>query len=370
MSSLGRLYIGIILSIIMNSVIYGHDSSTQHNEDYVKIISLSVNQSVNEKQFNRIFLFGDSLSDIGNTYKLFKQLFPQSPPYYKGRFSNGPLWIESLRENLNMPRGQIFNYAFGGAEAIEKFLPIPDLKRQIDEFFIWNHNEADPTALYIIWIGSNDILNDQKEGQELTLINKINDAVTKQIERLIKQGAKLFLIPLLPDLSLTPDAILHDKLNRNTEHTKRLIYISKKYNSLLLTSLKKLNEQYENITFITFDTFKFLNEAPIRAPEYGVTILNKRCNPNWYAANIQPICTNPDEYLFWDAIHPTTKGHKMLADYVQQAINTAGVIYSQFESNESDEIISWHNKQALDNLTSQLITDEEKNILLEKHMPF
>ena len=43
-----------------------------------------------------IVVFGDSLSDNGNLYEIMKHQLPQSPPYYKGRFSNGPVWVEHL----------------------------------------------------------------------------------------------------------------------------------------------------------------------------------------------------------------------------------------------------------------------------------
>ena len=44
--------------------------------------------------YNRVIAFGDSLSDNGNLYKNTGQ--PPSPPYYNGRLSNGPTWIELL----------------------------------------------------------------------------------------------------------------------------------------------------------------------------------------------------------------------------------------------------------------------------------
>ena len=42
------------------------------------------------RAFEQIVVFGDSLSDNGNQYKNTGQ--PPSPPYYNGRFSNGPTW--------------------------------------------------------------------------------------------------------------------------------------------------------------------------------------------------------------------------------------------------------------------------------------
>jgi phospholipase/lecithinase/hemolysin len=37
--------------------------------------------------FSNIFVYGDSLSDLGNIYKVSGGTIPLSPPYYNGRFS-------------------------------------------------------------------------------------------------------------------------------------------------------------------------------------------------------------------------------------------------------------------------------------------
>ena len=45
---------------------------------------------------HNVVVFGDSLSDNGNLYELMRHQLPPSPPYFEGRFSNGPVWIEHL----------------------------------------------------------------------------------------------------------------------------------------------------------------------------------------------------------------------------------------------------------------------------------
>lgn len=36
---------------------------------------------------DQLYVFGDSLSDTGNTYKATQGIIPPSPPYFQGRFS-------------------------------------------------------------------------------------------------------------------------------------------------------------------------------------------------------------------------------------------------------------------------------------------
>ncbi len=51
--------------------------------------------------FTEIVVFGDSDSDVGHGPPRFG--IPASPPYFNGRFSNGPVWVERLAELLEVP---------------------------------------------------------------------------------------------------------------------------------------------------------------------------------------------------------------------------------------------------------------------------
>lgn len=59
----------------------------------------------------QVISLGDSFSDTGNLYALTGQRYPP-PPYYEGRFSNGPLWIEHLAKHY---AASLHNHAVGGA---------------------------------------------------------------------------------------------------------------------------------------------------------------------------------------------------------------------------------------------------------------
>lgn len=68
----------------------------------VGLLALPLAAQAGSMPFSRIVAFGDSLSDIGNFYRLTGGVLPP-PPYDNGRFSNGPLWIEYLADDLGMP---------------------------------------------------------------------------------------------------------------------------------------------------------------------------------------------------------------------------------------------------------------------------
>ena len=63
--------------------------------------------------FARLVAFGDSLSDTGAVFAVTQGAVPPSPPYYAGRFSNGPVWPEYLGAALSLP---VENFAYGGAQ--------------------------------------------------------------------------------------------------------------------------------------------------------------------------------------------------------------------------------------------------------------
>jgi phospholipase/lecithinase/hemolysin len=76
-------------------------------------MSYKLNQQTRPKY--DLFVFGDSLSDIGNLFEKTAGLVPSSSRYFEGRFSNGPLAVEILAEALGLPSSRSTNFAIGGA---------------------------------------------------------------------------------------------------------------------------------------------------------------------------------------------------------------------------------------------------------------
>src|SRR4051794_6489859 len=79
---------------------------------------LWLNAAVRAGGITGIVSFGDSLTDTGNLYAATGQ---PPAPYDMGRFSNGPLWVEYLANQLGVaaPTASLLggsNYAWAGAE--------------------------------------------------------------------------------------------------------------------------------------------------------------------------------------------------------------------------------------------------------------
>jgi phospholipase/lecithinase/hemolysin len=48
-----------------------------------------------------LYVFGDSYCDVGNLYTADGGVFPAAP-YYNGRFSNGPIWLDHVAGFLGL----------------------------------------------------------------------------------------------------------------------------------------------------------------------------------------------------------------------------------------------------------------------------
>jgi outer membrane lipase/esterase len=62
-----------------------------------------------------------------------------------------------------------------------------------------------------------------------------------------------------------------------------------------------------------FDAFIKVNDIVTDPEAYGLDVVNAAC----VTPNVPPFdCKEPDEYLFWDGIHPTKAGHSIFAQEV------------------------------------------------------
>lgn len=275
--------------------------------------------------FSKLYIFGDSLSDSGNVAELTKDPdtgigFPP-PPYFQGRFTNGPNWVDVLAQQLNLDAPSLIatggslngsiNFAFGGATTTPIntiSTDLPALPQEIGTFInlvSQNPQLADPNALYTVWFGANDYLPTQSPNftpfttPDTTLTN-----ISNAILALANVGAKNFLVPNLPNLGATPLALNID--SQFNGFSNQLNTLTQEHNLGLSQIIANLNQNPAlglNITLLDVNT-PFNN-----AKKLGFTTVDKPCLDRV----ARTICTNPDEYLFWDEIHPTARAHAILA---------------------------------------------------------
>lgn len=336
--------------------------------------------SVYAANFNKIVFFGDSLSDDGNLYSALFHVIPKSPPYFKGRFSNGETWAEYVGNYYYQSNYAGYkNYATGGATTIFhkpslKFVAPTLLEIEIDMYLLDSIFKNRSDALYAIWIGGNDYLFDYNaDANQLT--DKVTHKIGDMIKKLRRHGAKNFLILNLPDLSKAPEAANRSITNLQTLtllHNQKLDAviqtIQNEYPELSITSVnvydvlndviantEKYNQKYQvNLTNTTESCWKggmllskTLTEASvandirqslkeshqtlpqdldvqamsqfiINTPELAYSY---QMSQSFAHGNVP--CGNPDSYLFWDGIHPTAVIHNILGQIVVEQLNQA-----------------------------------------------
>ena len=225
--------------------------------------------------FSDVFVFGDSLSDAGALNFLSPGDCPPAP-YFDCRFSNGPVWAELLAADLGNSAvtaygGAGTNYAIGGQRSDEI------LNGQIPLFSSHVAGAADSDALYIVWGGGNDFL------QGIDAVTAATN-ILSSVQALSALGATNFLVPNLPVSDATYAVTFHNTLSAG------------------LDSLTGVNAQLLPVLALLF-------QVNLNPGAFGFTNVTDPC----VDLGAGTVCANPDEYLFWDAVHPTARAHELIA---------------------------------------------------------
>lgn len=330
--------------------------------------------------FNEIVFFGDSLSDNGNLFAYDFGYLPKSPPYFQGRFTNGYAWTDKVAKYFyDQDFIASKNYALGGQTAIfhgpsDTYLPVT-MGMSISSYLVRTSMSDRSKTLFIIWIGANDYLHHAKshdipQGHVHDHTTQVIDGIKSNIERLIYYGAKNFIVINLPDLGRTP-------LGTEDGFTNELHELTIKHNQKLARMVDALQESYKTLRTYTLDANGLLQELIQKAQDPndntlpiknttdscwkgGYTLrkeenisedLNqyilkhqkkfngqhgKTFDPQTFKKTIvnspelleafrlmqaeeegqaKP-CTNGDEYIFWDRLHPSAMVHKLFAEKI------------------------------------------------------
>ena len=287
-----------------------------------------------------MFVFGDSLSDSGNSGVVSGNTFP-APPYYNFRFSNGKVAVEYLWELLH-PGSSSFtasllggtNYAIGGSSSglVNSVEQTPydnkGIAWQLASFQTANPVYDPGTTLFVVRVFPNDVFyytNPATAGLSVGTYSGgaggpvafnalpaigVNNIVGT-IQTLVADGALNFLVVNSPDLSKTP-------AYRNTPIAAEMAAVSLSFNTLLQQEMAGLAAANPQLSITTFDTNSLLNEVLANPGAYGFTNVEEAC----FANGVE--CANPAEYLYWDRLHPTTQGHALFGQGMAQALAVPG----------------------------------------------
>jgi uncharacterized protein (TIGR03437 family) len=273
-----------------------------------------LNLGAQPRQYDHLYVFGDSLSDTGNYYGFTQGQMPASPPYYQGRFSNGPVWAEYLARDLGLS-SQLGDYAANGATSglTNAYASDPSLPLYGDgalyqlEFSLTFNPKADPNALYVFWAGLSDYVPGPQDPQ--VVVGNIVQAVNL----LANAGAKSILVGNLPDLGALPET------HANAELSSRLTSLTSTHNAALTAQLALLRQTFPDVNIIELDVNSQFREMMAHPANYGLANTTDSCIGNTGFPLLPPSNVSSDcsadarKFLFWDSINPTTTGHRYIA---------------------------------------------------------
>nr|WP_294508876.1 SGNH/GDSL hydrolase family protein [uncultured Rhodopila sp.] len=286
--------------------------------------------------YSALYAFGDSLSDAGNVF--LETSSPGSPvsplpapPYANGQFSNGPTWVQDLSISLGLGAEQPSlaggnDYAFGGATtgyAASANQTVPTLQQQVTAFTAAHGTGAPSTALYAVWIGANDLSNLLVSGE--TASQMVSDAKgaaaveTAAIVTLAAAGARNFVVPLVPDLGLTPNST-----GAGAAAVAAATALSQVYDATLIAGLNGLVTA-DGISITIVDTYSLIDSAVADPAAFGFTNVTAPCYVGPQTGG-GTVCANPSQYLFWDGEHPTEVGHALIAAEAEADLPEPGTL--------------------------------------------
>ena len=160
-----------------------------------------------------------------------------------------------------------------------------------------------------MWGGANDLFINPSAA---TAGDAINNLATI-ISALYTGGARQFLVPNLPDLSLTPSG-----LSLSPAERAGLQALSIGFNAGLAGAVTGLSG-LPDIDIELFDTFGLFNAILANPGAFGFSTTSTPC----LTGNLQnggSVCADPSSYVFWDSVHPTTAAHEVLGNAFAAAV--------------------------------------------------
>lgn len=296
------------------------------------LISVGAKQAHAGFIFSELVVFGDSLSDSGNVFKLTSDspghvADPPSPPYFNGRATNGPNWVDRLADRLSIPRPTAYlqdpsgtNYAFAGAATgggtstrfpSPTFPPnapieVDNVGTQI-ESFLTNRQSFQQNQLVTLWAGAGDLANVTGPADIVKIVDNLED----HIRTLNDNGATTVVVPTQLDSGLAPFFDLP-----GTPDPLIISGVVKLLDDLLDSRLMLLAmDPALDINIISVDMFsltqRLVNDSSFVNTENA-----------WLIDFSQGMAdsADPNDYLFFDVIHPTARAHSIIGDAVFSAV--------------------------------------------------
>ncbi|XP_047948732.1 GDSL esterase/lipase At1g29670-like [Salvia hispanica] len=319
------------------------------------VLSLLHGGVLAQPQVPCLFIFGDSLVDNGNNnniqslakanYLPYGIDFPNGPT---GRFSNGKTTVDVVAELLGFDdyippysaaRGQQIlqgvNYASAAAgirsETGRQLGGRIDFTGQVNNYrntvqqvvnILGNESSAADylsKCIYSVGIGSNDYLNNyfmplyyssSRQYSPEQYANLLIQQYTQQLKNLYNLGARKFALIGIGQIGCSPNALAQNSPDGRT-CVKRINDANQIFNTKLRGLVDTLNRNTPNAKLIYINAYGIFQDLIQSPSSFGFSVTNAGCcgvgrnNGQITCLPGQRPCRNRNQYLFWDAFHPT-----------------------------------------------------------------
>ncbi|XP_058095728.1 GDSL esterase/lipase At5g45950-like isoform X1 [Magnolia sinica] len=306
-----------------------------------------------------ILVFGDSTVDPGNNNHLSTRVKGNYPPYGKdffhgiptGRFSNGRLPTDFIAEDLGLKasipafldrglkreellHGVSFASAACGYDEltanITKVLPI---SKQIEYLMhykihlrelvgVVKEEEIVRNAVFVVSAGTNDFVQNYflqpirpMQFSIAQYVDYLITCMTTDIKEMHKLGGTIFAVVGAPPMGCLP---LVKTITGNTDCVESYNGVATSFNSKLKVALATLKRSL-GVRMAYVDVYDILLNAIYNPVKYGFTVASKGCCGTGVieygdTCKDQVTCEDPTKYVYWDAVHPTERMYKLIAD--------------------------------------------------------
>ena len=284
-----------------------------------------------ENGYARMFVFGASFLDPGNHFAVTGET--ANPPFYPApmsiasygigghHYSDGPTWVEVMAQEMGLHRwaqpayrNPVFgNYAYGYARARDPddedpFFPFgPSLGEQVQAWIgngYCTYSPMDDT-LFVLDTAYFDLFDVLQGADPDDVIPAMLESIGTNIFILNQCGARNLLVANIAPVGLSP--MIPDDGSKEAVNL-----LSMGYNAAVQAVLAVYAGEPFNMNISTFDLFHSFADMAANPEAYGFTNVTETCVA--FGVTKDAFCKNRDEYLFWDALHPTKKAHALMAE--------------------------------------------------------
>ncbi|CAL4908650.1 unnamed protein product [Urochloa decumbens] len=314
-----------------------------------------------------VFAFGDSTVHPGNNNGMLATMVrADHAPYGRdfpggaatGRFSDGKLITDYIVESLGIKellpahhdtgadveeQATGASFASGGSgidDLTAQTALVSPFGSQISDFRGLllrigspRANEIANKSLYVISAGTNDVTMNYfvlptRTGTYSTIDEYSEFLIGRlqgYIQNLYDLGARKFMVAGLPPVGCLPVTKALNQLGGARDCIPNQNAAAERYNAALQEMLPKLEAASPGATLAYVDVYTPLKDMVDQPQKYGFTETGRGCCGNGLPAmgilctSILPQCLSPEQYMFFDSVHPTQATYKALADQIVQS---------------------------------------------------